>query len=394
MFRRILLPAQRCGLTKVEWLVIVTCIGIMMGLLIPAVDTHPRGRRTQCATQLVNLAQAAIMHEMSHGHFPGYLNDFGSYVGNTDPSAAASPEANYRTGDKKLGSWVVPLLPYLDAQPTYEIWTEERYPLLMLQEGVARFARNAAPNLAILQCPESITLESEIGRNSYIANTGMHHLTVSGQPIVIERMSDGGTSTHSFTISFLDSMQVANGVMNHQYERAMNAAEFPAGPRVTMKDFKDGQGNTVLFSESLQAIPWHQLHPDPNESVRLLQPDTPGEQVAYPERSRFTQGMVWLYEDTEGANGAPTVPPHRRSVINSTPDKQDLFVLRMNHDNAVELARPSSAHAEGCNFGFADGSTRFISETIDYRLYQALLTPRGKRSLVPEPSYVLTPESL
>jgi prepilin-type processing-associated H-X9-DG protein len=384
---------QRRGLTKVEWLVIFTCGGIMMGLLIPAVESHPR-RQNQCATQVCNLAKAAIQYEMTHGHFPGYLNDLGSYVGNTDPSDENASVASYRTGDKKLGSWVVPLLPYLDSQPTYEIWTEERYPLLMSKDGVTTFIQNAAPNLALLQCPNSVTLDSELGRNSYIANTGMHHLSVSGQPILIDRVNDIDEATTAFAVSFADSMQATNGVMNQQYERATNIAEYPVGPKVTMDDFKDGLGNSVLFSESLQAVPWHQLDPDPIESVRLLQPSIPGEQVAYPEFSRFTQGMIWLYEDPEGAGNAPTTPPHRRQVINSTPNKQDIFILRMNQANAVESARPSSAHAEGCNFGFADGATRFISETIDYRLYQALLTPRGKNSLVPDPTYVAPNDAL
>jgi prepilin-type processing-associated H-X9-DG protein len=53
-------------------------------------------------------------------------------------------------------------------------------------------------------------------------------------------------------------------------------------------------------------------------------------------------------------------------------------------------ARPSSAHARGVNMGFADGSSRFISETIDYRVYQALMTPNGAKSDVPMPSFTVT----
>ena len=86
--------------------------------------------------------------------------------------------------------------------------------------------------------------------------------------------------------------------------------------------------------------------------------------------------------------GSPKVPDERRQIINSTPHKTDLYSLRMDHENAVVVARPSSAHAEGFNASFADGSSRYISETIDYRVYQALLTPSGKSSLVPDPSFV------
>jgi hypothetical protein len=41
------------------------------------------------------------------------------------------------------------------------------------------------------------------------------------------------------------------------------------------------------------------------------------------------------------------------------------------------------------NAAFADGSTRFIDENINYRVYQALLTPWGKTSSVPYPKYVV-----
>jgi prepilin-type processing-associated H-X9-DG protein len=222
----------------------------------------------------------------------------------------------------------------------------------------------------------------------------MHHLTASGQPIKIVREKSNEEDAVSFTFSFADSMQAANGAINHQYAAATDAIDYPVGPRVTLEDFKDGMGNTALFSESLQAIPWHQLEPDPMVSIHMLQPVVPSEQVAYPKWSRFVQGMVWLYEDPEGAGGAPRTPAHRTQVINSSPDAQDIYSIKMNRDNAVELARPSSAHSEGCNFGFADGSSRFISETIDYRVYQALLTPRGKKSLVPDPSYVHRDEAL
>jgi hypothetical protein len=39
--------------------------------------------------------------------------------------------------------------------------------------------------------------------------------------------------------------------------------------------------------------------------------------------------------------------------------------------------------------GFADGGTKFVTENIDYRVYQALMTPRGKSSDVPFKEYVL-----
>lgn len=66
----------------------------------------------------------------------------------------------------------------------------------------------------------------------------------------------------------------------------------------------------------------------------------------------------------------------------------------MTGSNAADLARPSSAHTEGVSMAMADGTTRFVSDSVDYRVYQALMTPRGWKSDVPAPSYVLKPGSL
>ncbi len=188
-------------------------------------------------------------------------------------------------------------------------------------------------------------LDSEQGRNSYIANTGMHHLTAEGRPLKISHKVDDTSSPTKTVVTFADSMQKSNGVFNNQYEKATNTPDYPAGPAMKIADMKDGAGNTMLFAESLQAIPWHQLDPDPAAAVRLLQPEMPGDEVAYPEYSRFAQGMIWLYEDPDGANGSPKLPDDRRQIINSTPTKTDLHSQRMNHENAVIVARPSSSHA-------------------------------------------------
>lgn len=386
-------PVKRKGITKLEVFVGICLVGILLALLLPAVN-YPRAqsRRNQCASQINNFAKATIQYEMSHKQLPGYVNDFGAFDGISDPSMPDAVDRVYRPGDKKLGSWIIPILPSLDAQPTYEIWTQDKYPLLFVRNDRLEFTENAAPNLAIFQCPESPMLHSKLGRNSYIANCGMHALDASGLNVVLRRDADEVSSP--VTISFEDAQKTANGVFNNQYHKATNADEFPAGPRVRLDDLKDGAGNTALCSENFQAVAWHQLATDPDPSARLLQPAIPGEEVPYPPLSKFTQGMVWHYEDLEGFAGAPHVATNRRRQINSTIGDEDIVLLKMTPENAPDLARPSSAHADGVNIGFADGSSRFIVESIDYRVYQALLTPDGSQSDVPMPSFIAPEEAL
>ena len=125
-----------------------------------------------------------------------------------------------------------------------------------------------------------------------------------------------------------------------------------------------------------------------NDVSVALVPASSGGEVLYPFGSHFVHGMVWHRFDASGAAGATAAPDLYK--INGG----RRFVDRMSPGNMHILARPSSAHSGGVNGGFADGSTRFISDEIDYRVYQALLTPKGKASDVPFNEYVLRDDAL
>ena len=104
--------------------------------------------------------------------------------------------------------------------------------------------------------------------------------------------------------------------------------------------------------------------------------------------------MVWHYEDDDRSGGAaPVQPTHRINGFDDAETSKPPFD-RMTRTNASDLARPSSAHVEGVNVAAADGATRFIDESIDYQVYQALLTPDGQASDVPDPDFVLSEEEL
>jgi prepilin-type N-terminal cleavage/methylation domain-containing protein/prepilin-type processing-associated H-X9-DG protein len=368
-------PTRHSGFTLVELLVVITIIGILMGLLIPAVQAaREAARRNQCATQINNFAKGAIQFEMAKKRYPGWVENFGSYVPGSPPIDPSDPEnlsGRIYSPHAKNGTWVVSLLPYLDAQPTFEIWTQDKYPVI----HDAGFTTNAAPNLNILQCPSSVTIDSNYARNSYISNNGMHHLDAFGAQVT--RL--GNTPP---TITFERSMSRANGVFNSKVGT-------PTGDTVRADDLKDGLGTTVLFSENLHAVPWVHTAIGLGDSATNL-----GSGGPFTLQSRFAQGFVWHYEDSASPpfNVAAVVNPAHK--INGALGSEDIFVTRMNTTNMAAVARPSSAHVGGVNMGFADGSSRYVTNDIDYRVYQAYMTPRGKSSDVPLREYVLQGESL
>ena len=102
---------QHSGFTLVELLVVITIIGILMGLLIPAVNAaRETARKSQCATNMKNLALAGVQHDVQKNALPGFIQSFGTFDSGMDPSDPANTPANHL----KLGTWAV-LLPWLMA---------------------------------------------------------------------------------------------------------------------------------------------------------------------------------------------------------------------------------------------------------------------------------------
>lgn len=360
----------RAGFTLVELLVVITIIGILMGLLLPAVQyAREIARRNECASQIRNLALAAVGYENTHKGMPGYLKSYGTFAGTADPSDPGN--TNPQPGHLKIGTWVIDLFPALDAQATYEHWNENRYPILSNNNATPEgYSSIATPNLNILQCGSNPNRNSDHGRMSYISNNGFFP----------DAFASGATASAAAGALY-KAEDKANGAFNNKL--AING--WRSGPTVRLDDFKDGQGNTMLFSESIQSMPWYYV----NLGGSTAPLTGGGIDVTV---SKCLQGMVWRYRDPQQFKGA--AQPLPIMLINGSGSLSDNMSQKMDSSNYHLLARPSSAHTDGVNAGFADGQTRYITDSVDYRVYQALLTLRGKSSDVPFNEYVLQDESI
>jgi prepilin-type N-terminal cleavage/methylation domain-containing protein/prepilin-type processing-associated H-X9-DG protein len=101
----------RIAFTLVELLVVIAIIGILVALLLPAIQAaREAARRTQCANQLRQVALACINHENTHKAFPYGGWSFG-WMG--DPDRGVGPQ--------QPGGWIYTTGPYLEEQAIFNI---------------------------------------------------------------------------------------------------------------------------------------------------------------------------------------------------------------------------------------------------------------------------------
>lgn len=129
---------RQCGFTLVELLVVIAIIGILVALLLPAIQAaREAARRTQCQNNLKQLGLAFTNFESSHKQFPsggwGYL-----WTGDPDMGV----------GERQPGGWAFSLLPFLEDSTVHQIGAG----LPITQKMTAMIQQQTTP-VASFYCP-------------------------------------------------------------------------------------------------------------------------------------------------------------------------------------------------------------------------------------------------
>jgi len=313
-------PRPLHGFTLVELLVVIAIIGVLVALLLPAVQAaREAARRLQCSNHLKQVGIAFQMHHNAQQHFP--TGGWGAFwVGDADRGA----------GRGQPGGWMYNILPYIEQQALWELPADGQ-PDVVTAEQRVRTQQMVMTPVPTFSCPSrrSPILTPNAGwlfglnfdtpdsgaRADYAACNGAALTTAAGTA-EIWPTSLGQADTHSWPDP--DEYQW-NGIC---YQRS----------EVRISAVVDGTSNTYAVGEKYLNPDDYLTGWDPSDDQSLYSGDD----------ADVLRSTLFLY-----------------------PPRQDQPGLLAAHNFG-------SAHPGGWNVAFCDGSVHLASFSIDPELHSRL----------------------
>jgi prepilin-type N-terminal cleavage/methylation domain-containing protein len=317
------------GFTLVELLVVIAIIGVLIALLLPAIQAAREAARfMQCSNNLRQIGEGAVNHASSQGHFPtggwgwGWIGD---------------PDRGY--GKRQCGGWVFNILAYCENKQTHDMAAgcttanptndpTKRNRLKMMQ----------AIALSYMNCPTRRPVTT-------FKNSDMQAI-INAESSTLQSRSDyafnGGDNENSYLIPY-----DAGGPVN---EKIYTGIIFQRSV-IREKDIPDGTSNTYLAGE------------------KYLTPDHYRTGQGGADNNSMYQGYDWDTIRWTG-NCDPTISPTSGSY--PYPINNDYYVPLRDRPGYSLFTNFGSAHPVSLNFVFCDGSVHCVSYHVDREIHRRL----------------------
>ncbi|MDG3006901.1 DUF1559 domain-containing protein [Paludisphaera mucosa] len=309
---------RRRGFTLIEMMVVIAILGLLMALILPAVQAaREAARRSACQCNLKQLVIALHNYHSAWDAFPA------GYVSGVGGGSIGDPAFGVELGGG--WAWGAAVLPFLEQTPLYDAVNFQR-PVNAPESRTVRstalpvFLCPSSPRVgpASFHCPKPAPdLPTDLAASQYLANGGSRHDPAAGV--------DGG-----------------DGVFDRNVARRL-------------ADITDGTSNTLMLGERSRRVSdasWVGVVPD----------------GLVPE-ARLCTDPAWPYQVCGGAFGMvlaytdlPAGEPNPRIGVNSTRAGQESFW---------------GVHRGGVFFALCDGSVRLLKDTTDPHIFSAAATRGG-----------------
>jgi prepilin-type N-terminal cleavage/methylation domain-containing protein/prepilin-type processing-associated H-X9-DG protein len=312
--------ANRFGFTLVELLVVIAIIGVLIALLLPAVQAaREAARRSQCSNNLKQLALALHNYHDVHNVFPlGVLQ------------SSLATEFAY----PRLPLWAIALYPFVEQQAIYDQFDFKCRPapgdrIFDCVQNAGSETAPTAQSIPVMLCPSDSR-----GAKIQIAS-GLYH------------------ARGNYAVFF--------GNLNKGATRLLSTGHQPAafGYRpVNLGAILDGTSNSMAFGEML----------------REATTNTPFRGCYW----RDFPGASWIF-----TLNTPNSPVPDNSRATQCPASANLPLLNMPCvpiDGNNESAASRSRHPGGVQVALCDGSVRFVAQTIGLAVWRAAGSIEGKES--------------